>query len=422
MTPDMVLRSALMNEPARAQDKRTLSRGGRRAVANDEHLALLRQGTAIWNEWRARNSDVQPDLREADLRSAKFGRTTAQGAANLRRADLAGACLREADLNQANFSGANLAEANLSRADLDRANLSGANLFMADISGANLAAADLHTANLPKSNLKDANLIAANLRIANLSGADLRDANFFRASLIQADLCEANLHGTNFTGANLTDLIVSRARLSQTVFGGTNLQHVIGLGECAHLGPSVIDFRTLSRSGNLPLSFLRGCGLSDTLIEYLPALRGEAIQFYSCFISYSAKDQAFAERLHADLQNKGVRCWFAPHDLPWGAKTWDTIDEAIRLRDKLLLILSKGSIASEWVEDEVNRAYGEERSRKEVVLFPVRIDNAVIATAEPWAVKLRERNIGDFRQWKKPAEYQKSLDRLLRDLKARGAK
>jgi hypothetical protein len=40
-----------------------------------------------------------------------------------------------------------------------------------------------------------------------------------------------------------------------------------------------------------------------------------------------------------------------------------------------------------------------------------------------WAVKLRDqRNIGDFRQWKKPAEYQKGLDRLLRDLKASGAK
>jgi hypothetical protein len=121
------------------------------------------------------------------------------------------------------------------------------------------------------------------------------------------------------------------------------------------------------------------------------------------------------------LQNKGVRCWFAPHDLPIGAKTWDEIDEAIRLRDKLLLILSKSSIASEWVEDEVNKAYAEERSTKEVVLFPIRIDNAVMSTAEPWAVKLRDqRNIGDFRQWKKPAEYQKSLDRLLRDLKASG--
>jgi hypothetical protein len=95
------------------------------------------------------------------------------------------------------------------------------------------------------------------------------------------------------------------------------------------------------------------------------------------------------------------------------------IDEAIRLRNKLLLILSKASIASEWVEDEVNKAYAEERSRKQVVLSPIRIDNTVISTEEPWAVKLRDqRNIGDFRQWKKPTEYQKSLDRLLRDLKA----
>ena len=70
----------------------------------------------------------------------------------------------------------------------------------------------------------------------------------------------------------------------------------------------------------------------------------------------------------------------------------------------------------------MNKAYAEERSRKEVVLFPIRIDNAVISTDEPWAMKLRDRNIGDFRRWKKPEGYQKSLERLLRDLKARGEK
>jgi TIR domain len=139
---------------------------------------------------------------------------------------------------------------------------------------------------------------------------------------------------------------------------------------------------------------------------------------YSCFISYSSKDQDFAERLHADLQNKGVRCWFAPHDLPIGAKTWDAIDEAIKLRDKLLLILSQNSIASDWVEDEVNKAFAEERDRKQLVLFPVRIDDAVMETSEPWARKLRaQRNIGDFQKWKDHDAYQKGLERLLRDLK-----
>jgi hypothetical protein len=50
-----------------------------------------------------------------------------------------------------------------------------------------------------------------------------------------------------------------------------------------------------------------------------------------------------------------VRCWFAPHDLPIGAKTWDAIDAAIRVRDKLLLILSKNAITSNWVKDEVSK-------------------------------------------------------------------
>jgi hypothetical protein len=137
----------------------------------------------------------------------------------------------------------------------------------------------------------------------------------------------------------------------------------------------------------------------NNIIEYLPSFRGDPIKFCSCFVSYSVRDQVFANGLHADLQDNDVPCWFAPHDLRIGAKTWDVIDEEIRLRDKLLVILSKASIASDWVEDEVNKAYAEERERKETVLFPIRIDDAVMTTTEPWARKLRDqRNIGDFRQ------------------------
>jgi hypothetical protein len=57
------------------------------------------------------------------------------------------------------------------------------------------------------------------------------------------------------------------------------------------------------------------------------------------------------------------------------------------------------------------------------MLFPIRIDDAVMTTPEPWARKLRDqRHIGDFQGWKKPAKYQKALQRLLRDLKAPTAK
>ena len=175
---------------------------------------------------------------------------------------------------------------------------------------------------------------------------------------------------TNLIGAILKNANFSGAFLFWTVFGAGDLTNVIGLETCIHHGPSIIDHRTLQRSGPLPLSFLRGVGLPDNLIEYLPSLLNQAIQHYSCFISYSTKDQEFAERLHADLQNKGVRCWFAPHDLPIGAKTWDAIDAAIKLRDKLVLILSKNSINSDWVEDEVQKAFRGRTREKAAGLVP----------------------------------------------------
>jgi TIR domain/Pentapeptide repeats (8 copies) len=240
---------------------------------------------------------------------------------------------------------------------------------------------------------------------ANLLGANLSDALLGGASLLQTNLSEANLKNAYFY---------------HTTFSDTNLNHAVGLETCRYSGPCTVDHRTLFEYEPLPISFLRGCGLPENLIDYLPSLRGTGVQFYSCFISYSTKDHTFAERLHADLQNRGVRCWFAPHDLTIGAKTWDAIDDAIQLRDKVLLVLSQAAIASDWVEDEVSKAYAEERERKTTVLFPIRIDDTVMmTTAEPWARKLRDqRNIGNFLKWNEAIEYQKSLEKLLRDLKS----
>lgn len=116
-----------------------------------------------------------------------------------------------------------------------------------------------------------------------------------------------------------------------------------------HHGSSSVGIDTIYKSaGKIPEIFLRGAGIPGNFNTYVGALVGKPIEFYSRFISYSKKDQEFADRLFADLQAKGVRCWFAPHHMQSGKKVHDQIDEAIRLHERLLLILSDGSMESEW--------------------------------------------------------------------------
>jgi hypothetical protein len=89
----------------------------------------------------------------------------------------------------------------------------------------------------------------------------------------------------------------------------------------------------------------------------------------------------------------------------------------------LLLVLSENSIASSWVEKEAETAFERERSSERIVLYPIRLDDAVMEIDSGWPAFIRRtRHIGDFTQWKDYDHYQRSFDRLLRDLKVGEAK
>lgn len=308
-------------------------------MANPEHLAILKQGVAVWNEWRKENPEIPPYLSDADL--------------------------SDADIRGANLSGAGLIRANLSWADIK-----GADLSVADLSGANLSDADL----------------------------------------IDADLSGADFYNASFAMTQLRDLDLSGAKNLDTI---------------EHSYPSSIGVDTIYKSkGKIPEAFLRGCGVPEDLIKLIPSLLSQPFQFYSCFISYSSRDEEFARRLHADLQAAGVRVWFAPEDLKIGDKIRDRIDESIRIHDKLLLILSENSIDSQWVEKEVETAFEKERRKPgDTVLFPIRLDAAVMETDQAWAADIRRtRHIGDFSKWKDHDAYKAAFDRLMRDLKGAAAR
>jgi hypothetical protein len=182
---------------------------------------------------------------------------------------------------------------------------------------ANFDFADLRDADLRGAALTEARFIQIKLSGADLSGADLGGADLIWADLIEVKFIKANLTHTNFHGADVCGADLSSASCCFSVFTDVDLSVVKGLDSVSHKGPSSVGIDTLVRSkGKIPESFLRGCGVPDALIKELPKLIDSIPrnQFYSSFITYSAKDTSFAERLLADLRGKGVRCWFAPGD------------------------------------------------------------------------------------------------------------
>jgi hypothetical protein len=172
-------------------------------MANEEHLAELKQGVEAWNQWRTARRDIRPDLRGARLSEADLS------GAELHGALLEGAELFEADLSGAHLEGAALSGATLSGAVLELADLHGADLSRANLIEADFSRANLIGANLSGANLSGANLSGALLNRANLSGALLLETNFKGASLTECSVYGIAAWNVNLTGAQQSDLIIT---------------------------------------------------------------------------------------------------------------------------------------------------------------------------------------------------------------------
>ncbi|MEO0535902.1 MAG: pentapeptide repeat-containing protein [Cyanobacteria bacterium P01_A01_bin.123] len=215
-------------------------------MANPEHLERLKAGFWGWDEWRARNPEIKPDLSGATIWQANLSDANLSDAdlsdADLSSADLRDTDLRGADLSRANLSYANLIIADLSNANLNNACLSDANLInailncadlnCADLSRAELNMADLRRAELNGANLSDANLSGAELRCANLINAILNGANLRRADLSDANLINAILNGADLNGADLSSAELNMADLSGAQALGANFQGATLTGAC----------------------------------------------------------------------------------------------------------------------------------------------------------------------------------------------
>jgi len=188
-------------------------------MASDEHLGILQNGVAAWNNWRLDNPGVRPDLSGAFWTFEDFG--------------LAGVNFSQTNLSAAFFTNTSLAGSNLAEADLTDAVFIDTLIYNADLKAANLTNADLSGANLSNADLQgavahNAMFIHCIMTGTNLQNADCRGAEFRYARLLDANLAKTILQDANLTGASLINVNVSEATFSGARVYGISAWNLAG--------------------------------------------------------------------------------------------------------------------------------------------------------------------------------------------------
>jgi hypothetical protein len=390
-------------------------------VANQEHLAVLKQGRVAWGEYREKRRVVIESRRKPQIswedREAE-------------RRELGGD-FRDADLRNADLSNFALEDADLSGAILDGAHLIGAHLVNAKLSRTSMRDARLMASYLNFANMADAILDGAGLGEAKLAYTDLRNASLVNASFDYATLYEVSLDGADLRGSDLEHCLIGAvsavganfagAQMGDSVLANCDLRGAIGLDSVEHTAPSTVGIDTLLRSGSsLPRKFLLGVGIPRKFLSQVLPSATKGIRFFSCFLSYSTKDTPFVKKLYNDLRAKGVQAWFFPESAKPGGRVWSEIETGLRSQDKVVVICSKNSLDSGPVLREVERALNREDQEKKEVLFPIRIDRYLFdGWSHPRKSDIVDRVVGDFTGWKRDEDrYRKSLDSLVKALRA----
>ena len=91
---------------------------------------------------------------------------------------------------------------------------------------------------------------------------------------------------------------------------------------------------------------------------------------HDVFISYAAEDKFVADAICKALEADGIRCWYAPRDVPYGQDFEEAIVDAICESRLVVLIVSSHSNTSAHVKREIQNACAEEAR---IPVLPFRI-------------------------------------------------
>jgi len=125
------------------------------------------------------------------------------------------------------------------------------------------------------------------------------------------------------------------------------------------------------------------------------------------FLSHNHGDKRFARRLASDLRHQGHIVWIDEAEIQVGDSLIEKIREGIDRVEYVLAVVSERSIASRWVQRELDLASNREIEEQRVIVLPALLDDVELPGF------LKGKYYADFRA---PEKYEESLDLLLRRL------
>lgn len=90
------------------------------------------------------------------------------------------------------------------------------------------------------------------------------------------------------------------------------------------------------------------------------------------FISHSSVDSKLAYAMCDYLEEKGIRCWIAPRDIPGGVKYGKSIIMGVKTCKIMVVLFNNNANDSEGVETEVERAF-----HYKLTLIPFKLDQTI---------------------------------------------
>ena len=126
------------------------------------------------------------------------------------------------------------------------------------------------------------------------------------------------------------------------------------------------------------------------------------------FLVHASEDKPFARRLAKAIQKAGASVWFDEWEILVGDSIVTRINEGLKECDYLVIILSKRSVESSWVERELSAGLMRELLERSIVVLPV------LKEACSMPALIMDRYYADCSQ-----DFEKGVTDLINSIKAR---